>query len=187
LCVVGEFTTVPDEIWLRPFTVLDLSGSLAEVSPSLAQMTMLTCLKLVGTYTSLPSLALLRNITSLTLGHELTAFPEGLCDMRRLTDLDLSNNKIQSLPSEVSRLVNLSNVNLSFNQIATLPDSMAALVSVQNLDISNNQLACELPMWIEDCDHLTHLDVSENPLLFGSIPATKARVLIHNTSVSKLK
>lgn len=54
-----------------------------------------------------------------------------LGNLKRLTQLDVSENKLECLPEEISGLVNLTDLHLSQNQIEVLPDG-----------IGEHQLAC---------------------------------------------
>ncbi|XP_054284183.1 leucine-rich repeat protein SHOC-2-like [Macrosteles quadrilineatus] len=76
--------------------------------------------------------------------------------------LDLSNNKIKTLPETISELQNLQEINLSCNQLVNLPDSFAKLQKLQTLNLSEN-IICEPPRCLEfGLERLTHLDLSKN-------------------------
>jgi Leucine-rich repeat (LRR) protein len=122
------------------------------------------------------------------------SFPEPLLKLQNLTELRLSNNKIESLPDNFgNRLHKLRILGLDHNRLSRLPDSMENLVhlttlllrhnqlttlpqrfpgsSVSNslklLHISSNQLTT-LPDCIVDCSSLTHVYANGNALV--SIP-----------------
>lgn len=58
---------------------------------------------------------------------------------KSLTDLNMSLNKIASLPSEFGCLVKLSSLDLSINQLSDLPASCSKLTSLREINISNNR------------------------------------------------
>jgi len=55
-----------------------------------------------------------------------------------LEDLDLSNNNIDSIYSEISYLTALENLNLSHNLLTTLPEELSTLSNLNNLFLNNN-------------------------------------------------
>ena len=81
-----------------------------------------------------------------------------------LTDLDLSDNSIQTFPEPALKLLqNIRYLNLTENQLLTL-NGLLDLPVVQRLDISRN-LICELPFTFLDNlrSNLRILDASGNP------------------------
>jgi len=44
--------------------------------------------------------------------------------LRRLTELDLSENQLARLPSDLGGLINITDLRLSFNHLELLPDSI---------------------------------------------------------------
>ncbi|MBC8198218.1 MAG: hypothetical protein H8E60_10070 [Candidatus Marinimicrobia bacterium] len=55
-----------------------------------------------------------------------------------LEDLDLSNNNIDFIYSEISYLTALENLNLSHNLLITLPEELSTLSNLNNLFLNNN-------------------------------------------------
>ncbi|KAL0594291.1 Leucine-rich repeat-containing protein 59 [Plecturocebus cupreus] len=67
-------------------------------------------------------LAALPKATILDLScNKLTTLPSGICGLTHLVKLDLSKNKLQQLPADFSRLVSLQHLDLLNNRMATLP------------------------------------------------------------------
>ena len=50
-----------------------------------------------------------------------------LGNLKRLTQLDVSENKLEFLPEEIGGLLNLTDLFLSQNQIEALPDGIGVL------------------------------------------------------------
>lgn len=57
-----------------------------------------------------------------------------------LTELDLSGNRLTSLPSNISGLSHLVELNVSYNKLSSLPKSISALSTLKKLSVSYNQL-----------------------------------------------
>jgi len=52
--------------------------------------------------------------------------------------LDLYNNQLSSIPTEIGNLVNLSHLDLDNNQLVSLPTEIGNLVNLSHLDLNNN-------------------------------------------------
>ena len=59
------------------------------------------------------------------------------------TDLNLSHNKIASLPTELNQLNELSSADFSHNKLLEFPDGMYGLTNLKKLNLSNNKIAGE--------------------------------------------
>ncbi|KAK6944357.1 Leucine-rich repeat [Dillenia turbinata] len=114
--------------------------------------------------------------------------------LEKLQSLNLSNNKITSLPSDFYSLGSLKSLDLSFNQISgvmpsnignfdqlefldlsgnkfsgVIPDSVSSLSSLQVLKLSQNGFQSNIPSGILNCQSLVSVDLSLNKLS-GSLP-----------------
>lgn len=70
----------------------------------------------------------------------LTEVPARLLSLERcLTDLNMSMNRLGSLPAEFGCLIKLSALDLSINQLTDLPDSLSSLKALREINISNNR------------------------------------------------
>ena len=54
-------------------------------------------------------------------------FLQEICNLKKLTQLDLSENKVERLPEELGGMMSLSDLLLSQNQLDYLPDSIGML------------------------------------------------------------
>ncbi|MFN6502109.1 MAG: COR domain-containing protein [Nostoc sp. DedQUE01] len=86
----------------------------------------------------------------------------------KVTELDLSNKSLTTVPAEIGWLTNLQFLNLSFNQLSSLPAEIGKLTNLKSLDFSSNQLS-SLPAEIGQLTNLQSLNLSFNQL--SSLPA----------------
>jgi len=83
-----------------------------------------------------------------------TSFPN-------LHELDLSKNRLKTIPAEIGMLKKLKRLLLFKNQIATLPPEIGELEKLQELIINNNNLEA-LPDEISNLKNLRYLDMWSN-------------------------
>ncbi|KAI9314799.1 hypothetical protein BX666DRAFT_1963691 [Dichotomocladium elegans] len=95
-------------------------------------------------------------------GNRLSHIPDKIADMHRLQELDLSHNRLRSLPSNM-RLTALVHLNVSDNQLDTLPKSIAQCRNLKTLNVSKNHLTT-LPADLVQLNRLELFDLSENLL-----------------------
>lgn len=95
---------------------------------------------------------------------ELTEVPvREIASLRRVTIVDLSNNKLMSLGKNFPTLTNLTRLDLSRNQIKFLPEDFGNLRNLRHLDLYNNKLE-HLPLSFGNLSKLSYLDLKGNPL-----------------------
>lgn len=80
-----------------------------------------------------------------------------------LEHLDLSNNKLKSLPRAIGSLRNLKYLNVKKNYITELPGSMSLMVNLRELLIGHNEIS-EIPVVVGALE-LEKLDAEENPFM----------------------
>ncbi|KAM9312166.1 platelet glycoprotein Ib alpha chain [Gastrophryne carolinensis] len=96
------------------------------------------------------------------LNNSLTAFQADLALM--LEDLNLAQNSLNTFP-ELSRLSRLTNLDLSNNQIATIPDSaFKGLGNLKILNLKKNKINSLPEQVFDSLDNLNLLDLSYNQL-----------------------
>ncbi|NWW74286.1 PIDD1 protein, partial [Climacteris rufus] len=130
--------------------------------------------RLLGT--TLGSLPHLKHLKSLVLkgGHardefgsfqhgSLTSLPPDFGNLRCLTHLDLSFNRLSTLPSCILHLPNLRVLLVSHNSLVTLPEDFGCLSKLTFFSAMKNQLK-GLPQSIGKLSMLQDLDLSENAL-----------------------
>ncbi|NXO12231.1 PIDD1 protein, partial [Oriolus oriolus] len=125
---------------------------------------------------TLGSLPHLKHLKSLVLkgGHardefgsyqhgSLTSLPPDFGNLRRLTHLDLSFNRLSTLPSCILHLPSLCVLLVSHNSLVTLPEDFGCLSKLTFFSAMKNQLK-HLPQSIGELLMLRDLDLSENAL-----------------------
>lgn len=106
----------------------------------------------------------LRYITSLNLSdNKLKSLPPDFGNMSCLQDLNVSINYLSTLPSTFSQLKFLKKLNLKRNNFSDLDFSLASMVNITDLNISSNQFV-KLPAPLSRLVYLTSLDISDNLL-----------------------
>ena len=109
-------------------------------------------------------------ITKLDLsGKNLTQIPSWVFEIRTLQELDLSNNKLETLPDRFgnNNIKFISRLNLSNNKLSALPESIRQLQLLEVLDLSNNQFTKVPDQVLALKQHFYLLKMFDNP--FGSI------------------
>ncbi|XP_076639575.1 uncharacterized protein LOC143351663 isoform X1 [Colletes latitarsis] len=94
----------------------------------------------------------------------LETFPENISDV--VEQLNLSNNLLTHITSDINRLIDLQYLNLARNKLSSLPDDISHLRSLRRLDLSGNEI--HETVKISSLDQLPSLRIlylSKNPLL----------------------
>ena len=95
--------------------------------------------------------------------NRLTSLPAEIVKLTNLTELNLSRNQLMSLPAEIVKLKNLTALNLYRNQLTSLPAEIVELKNLTELYLSENRVKT-LPAEIVELKNLTTLSLSENQL-----------------------
>lgn len=94
----------------------------------------------------------------------LSEFPVLLYNIKSyLRTLDLSNNKLSVLPSDIGCFVNLKHIILNKNKISLLPDSIGNLQKLESLSVNDNELR-GLPGSFSQLKHLKEVSNSKHYL-----------------------
>jgi Leucine-rich repeat (LRR) protein len=104
------------------------------------------------------------NGTTLNLSNQgLTSIPSDVFSRTDLEQLDLSNNRLTGAPqAEIRHLQKLTSLDLSNNKLTGLPAELGQLKKLQTLNVSENTLT-GLPMELGNLTQLRLLDISGNP------------------------
>lgn len=81
-----------------------------------------------------------------------------------ITELNLSNNRMSSLPEEISECTQLEKVDISHNSFISLPPCLFSLPSLISLDARKNFVADVDIEAIVSCPNLETVNLEENPL-----------------------
>lgn len=104
----------------------------------------------------------MREIAYLNLSNNrLTSIPENVSRLNRLRQRDLSGNQLTRLPNTIADLSNIALLDLSRNTLRTLPSSLSQLSQLQVLDLSKNQLV-EIPTDLSELKDLRQLFLHDN-------------------------
>jgi hypothetical protein len=79
------------------------------------------------------------------LGKDLRILPPEVARLRTLTEIEIQNCGLASVPWSIAKLTNISGFKVPGNALTTLPDEIIALTKVYELDLGNNKL-CNLPV-----------------------------------------
>lgn len=105
-------------------------------------------------------------ITELNLSfNKLTTLPGFLCLASRLTFLDLRNNQLSDLPEEMAALANVREVNLSFNRFLCIPGVVTSWPALEILFASDNKIAELDVVELQKLKQIAVLDLRNNNIL----------------------
>jgi hypothetical protein len=101
---------------------------------------------------------------------QLKTVPEAIAEVSTLLrSLDLSVNRISTLPVSIGDFLNLKQLHLDDNKLKALPDEIGHLRKLETLSVAGNALE-SLPDTLIGCSALKHVDVSRNSLVVFPLP-----------------
>ncbi|KAJ3139445.1 hypothetical protein HK100_011457 [Physocladia obscura] len=105
-----------------------------------------------------------KNIVDLELCcNNLHILPPEIGHLRNLTKLNISRNKLQTLPTTIAYCTKLRHLECTDNNIFLLPNSIGALTNLHTLNLARNtDTLTHLPQQIGLCVNLQELVLSEN-------------------------
>lgn len=161
-------SNVPDDIAkLENLQTLVLhSNKICEISEKLGSLDKLKTLDLSrNALKSVPeALTKLPQLVSLNLSFNSLESLPSFTKNPKLTTLDVSNNKLASFPDICnSGVCNLSEVQLSHNALEEIPTTINALVALKNFDVSYNKIKT-IPGELVECGKIKEVNFKENPI-----------------------
>jgi len=100
--------------------------------------------------------------------NKLTEVPSELSLLTKLQKLELSDNQLTKIPSEFSKLTNLKELYLDNNRLVNVPAEFSTLTNLQILWLSHNQLT-NIPSILNMTTNLKKLYLSNN--LITDVPS----------------
>jgi Leucine-rich repeat (LRR) protein len=97
--------------------------------------------------------------------NKITSLSTEIGKLQKLTKLYLRVNQIDAIPKEIGNLINLTELDLSNNKITLLPSEIGKLQKLTMLDLDNNQID-SIPREIGNLNNLTRLDLDNNKITF---------------------
>lgn len=95
--------------------------------------------------------------------NKLRTIPALIGNFQQLKSLSLNNNRILSIPTEISNLTKLEVLTLNNNLIKQLPQSISKLINLKRVILSNNELT-SFPTVFANLKHLDFIDLSHNKI-----------------------
>merc|ERR1711971_142769 len=81
-----------------------------------------------------------------------------------ITSLDVSTNRLSSLPKELSQCTQLSSVDISSNNFVEIPSVLMEIETVTDINAKNNFIAEVNDNELETCNSLEIINLEGNPL-----------------------
>jgi adenylate cyclase len=153
-------------------------NELERVPQSVRQSQMLSTLNLSSNRLRDLDHAQLENIAELTNlqvdNNLLTSLPESFAKFHNLTILNVANNSLTEFPPVICNIISLSELDLSFNNILSVPMEIGNLVNLKRLFLIGNQITGTLPESFKDLVCLRELDIRQNQVsnidVLSSVP-----------------
>uniref|UniRef100_A0A7N8WW83 Leucine-rich repeat protein SHOC-2 n=1 Tax=Mastacembelus armatus TaxID=205130 RepID=A0A7N8WW83_9TELE len=120
--------------------------------------------------TSIPSrlVEFCSSLSDINLGFNRLTNCSHIFKFLQLVHIDLRNNQLSDLPSEMMNLTKLACIILSNNRFKSFPEVLYQICSLETVLLANNQVGRVDPTHLMKLDRLSTLDLSNNDLL--SIP-----------------
>jgi len=114
--------------------------------------------------------------------NKLESMPKQVRSLQHLLHLDLSENKLTSFTTDLTILRALRFLNLSKNEINVMPDDFGEMVSLRELNLSHNQIECLPCKKVDVLSSLRELSASNNRI--SAIPLEYEHLRIQHIDVS---
>lgn len=103
-----------------------ISNEITAIPPTLANMTSLQVLFVDHVFPASSSLTRQEGGIRIISGNKIESLPESLGQLVHLTQINVQNNRLTSIPASISQLP-ITSLDLSNNQLLSLPDSISSL------------------------------------------------------------
>jgi Leucine-rich repeat (LRR) protein len=90
--------------------------------------------------------------------------PKFFISFNLLTELDLSNNRISTLPAEMTSCSQLEVINIASNSFVSLPPVLLDIPTLAKIDAKKNFIADVEVEAIVSCSNIEQLNLEENPV-----------------------
>ncbi len=111
-----------------------------------------------------PNIAGLTVLEYLNLSHnKIDSIPNSIGDLKALTSLKMGDNKLKVLPDTIGDLLNLQSLSLYDNQLNSLPESFGSLLNLKYLYLKRNEIV-SLPDSIGNLSSLRFFYIGNNCL-----------------------
>jgi hypothetical protein len=97
-------------------------------------------------------------------------------NMKSLRQLSLSNNRLRKLPPKIGGMISLEVLDLSCNKLITVPGSFCYLNNLLMLNLAHNRIA-ELPDGLGQATSLQTLDLQDNVRPSTGVVSVRLRVM----------
>ena len=102
------------------------------------------------------------------------AVPREIGQLSQLFDVELHNNYLTSLPSEIRNLKRLASLSMGFNHLqGSIPRGLGVMSALRGLFLENNKLTGTIPDDLYTLENLLQLELDHN-LLSGQLPESLA-------------
>ncbi|XP_032882608.1 leucine-rich repeat-containing protein 57 isoform X2 [Amblyraja radiata] len=96
-------------------------------------------------------------------GNKMETLPSVIGQFSVLKSLTLNSNRLAVLPEDLGKLKKLENLHLNGNSLKNLPSSFGQLAALKTLSLSGNRLK-EFPLQLCQLRHLDVVDLSKNKI-----------------------
>jgi len=128
------------------------------------------------------------NLRNLDLSNnKIPTLPQNIGAFKMLKNLTMSKNKLTAIPDDLGKLSKLESLNLSFNLIQSVPSSFQQLKNLKEIHLSHNQIST-FPVSLANLKQLAIVDLSYNrltavPSEAGKLEATELVLNCNQISV----
>ena len=118
--------------------------------------------------------------------NRIKTLPSELSQLRMLKSIDLSFNKFDQFPQVLLELKNLMRINIRHNKIKNIPKNIDSLSKLKFLDFGSNLLK-SVPKSLKNLRNLKELQLFKNKLTrFPEIPPNLVSLNINNNNIEKV-